>query len=319
MSDISLTLSAVDLVEVGVKIGDQILITNGPTTMFTDNGVVLNPNTFTGQFLITAITGTHSLTYDGFLNGSKLGLTLTSGLTASVAYSIVHTASKDEQIAEIVSYAAGMADKRVVLVWPPEATVLNTDGTTTTVDGTFLAACLASAKSAYPAQQGFTNLPFAGPQSLSYSNTYFTKAQLTTLTDAGVMVFVQDTPGDNIHALRQVTTDTSVFENFELSCVTAIDKVSADLVSLFKPYVGPYNITQDYISLLTSIGTSYLFQAKTHKAAKCGSLILNGTIDSVLANIGGSNPSIPDGTVQVNASIEIGKPANWIQIQLFVS
>jgi hypothetical protein len=137
--------------------------------------------------------------------------------------------------------------------------------------------------------------------------------------NAGVMVFVQNAPGDNIYALRQVTTDPSSFENFELSCVTAVDKVSADLISIFKPYIGPYNITQDYLGLLSSIGDQYMYQAKSQKSPKCGSLVLNGKIDSILANIGGANPTIPDGTVQVNVSIEVGKPANWIKIQLYVS
>jgi hypothetical protein len=313
MSDIPLTFSSpVDLIASGVKIGDQILITDAPVNMFS---TTVDPET---QFLVTAITSSTGLTYDGFLQGIKLGLALGSA-TGTPTYTIVHNLTKDEQVAEIINYATNIADKRVVLVWPPEAEVLNADGTTSVVDGTFIAACLASAKSAYPAQQGFTNFPIPGPYKLHYSNTYFTKTQLTALINAGIMVFTQDVPGNNISALRQVTTDPSSFENFELSCVTTVDKVSADLISIFKPYIGPYNITQDYLGLLSSIGDQYMYQAKSQKSPKCGSLVLNGTIDSILANIGGTNPTIPDGTVQINASIEVGKPANWIKIQLYVS
>jgi hypothetical protein len=133
------------------------------------------------------------------------------------------------------------------------------------------------------------------------------------------MVFVQDAPGANIYALHQHTTDMSTFSNSELSCVTAEDKMSADLVAIFKPYVGPYNISDDYLSQLNDIGDSYMYKAKTDKAPKCGALALNAKIDSILANIEGSNPTIPDGTIEVNASAEFGKPANWIKIKLLVS
>jgi hypothetical protein len=314
---IALILAGATFISSGVKIGDQVLITDAPSNMFT--GGTVDPNNFPGQFLVTGITGQTGLTYDGFLNGTALGLTLNSSATGTVEYSVVHNLSKDEQVASIIAVANGLASKRVTLVWPPVAQVKNSDGTFTQVDGTFLAACLASAKSANPAQQGFTNFPIPGPYSLEYSNGYFSKSQLKTLADNGVLVFCQDAPGANIYALRQVTTDTSSFINMELSCVTAEDKVSTDLVALFKPFIGPYDITQDFLSFLNQKGDNYMFQAMNTKAPKCGALVLDGKINSILANIGNSNPTIPDGTVQVTASIELGKPNNWTDITLLVS
>lgn len=305
---ITITLTDAKFIDNGTKIGDQVLITNSPVAPFT--GVDLT--TFTGKFLVTSLVDNDTLIFDAFDNGTALNITDKG--TVTVTYQIVHNLSKDEQIDTILAYAAGLKHKRVTLIWPPEAEM--EDGTI--VDGTFIAACLASAKSANPAQQGFTNFPIPGPYKLHYSNTYYTKAQLKRLVNGGVMVFVQDAPGANIYALRQVTTDNSLFANFELSCVNATDKVSADLVAMFKPYVGPYNISQDYLSLLNSMGDSYFYKAKNEKSPKCGALILDGKIDLIRANMNGENTDIEAGAIEVTASIEIGKPANWIQIKLLV-
>jgi hypothetical protein len=314
---LQLNLTDATFLTSGVRVGDQVLLANAPSNMMV--GAYPDPNTFPGKFLVISVEDETHLTYDGFLNGTALGLTLNSGATGTVGYKVVHNLSKDEQIDAALAYAASVADKRVTLVWPPLSIIKNDDGTMTEVDGTFLASCLASAKSANPAQQGFTNFPFPGPYQLKYSNTYFNKSQLTRLAEGGYFVLVQDAPGANIYALHQKTTATDTFTNSELSCVTAEDKVSADLIALFKPYVGPYNISTDYLSFLHSIGDQYMYKAKSEKSPKCGALILNGNIDLIRAQINGQNLDVPQGTVEITASVEIGKPANWIQIKLLVS
>ena len=314
---IDLALIGATFLEAGVRVGDEVLIGNGPTNMFT--GAYPDPNTFPGKYLVTSIQSDTDLTYDGFLNGTALNLSINNIAHTTIDYKIIHNNSKDEMIDAALAYATSVADRRLTLVWPPACIIKNDDGSLTEVDGTFLASCLASAKSANPAQQGFTNFPFPGPYMLKYSNTYFNKTQLKRLAEGGYLVLVQDAPGANIYALHQRTTDTSTFANSELSCVTAEDKVSADLVAIFKPYVGPYNISQDYLSFLNSIGDQYFFRAKNEKSPKCGALILDGKIDSIRAQIGGQNLDVEQGAVEVTASVEIGKPANWIKIKLLVS
>ena len=318
---ITLVIPSANFIEAGLQIGDQVLMTGAPSNMFsTATPPAVDPNTFAGQFLVTSIVDAHTITYDGFINGDELYLNINGAATGTVTYTFVHNLSKDEQVALIVEAAQGYADKRVTLVWPPAAYATNADAANGVVtEGSFLAACLASAKSAYPAQQGFTNLEIPGPYQLLYSNTYFTQTQLKTLVDAGIFVFVQDAPGANIYALRQVTTDTSTFENMELSCVTAIDKFSSDVVSILKPYIGKYNIDDDYLTLLSDVADEYIYEATHVKAPMCGALMLGANLNSILANMNGSNPSIPDGTVLVNISCEVGKPGNWIQVTLLVS
>lgn len=310
----------VDFISAGVKIGDQVLISGAPSDMFSVDNTP-DPNTFTGTFLVTSIVSPTVLTYDGYLTNSQtpMNLVLNGAAVGTVGYQIIHNLSKDEQIDSIVAVANGYANKRVVLVWPPLAEVKNADGTFTQVDGSFIAACIASAKSANPAQQGFTNFPISGPYKLMYSNTYFSKTQIKKLVNNGVMVMKQNAPGANMYAARQVTTDTSTFINMELSCVTAVDKVSLDLLSTFGPFIGPYNISQDFVSFLNQLGDNYFFKAISVKAPKCGSLLLSGSITSILANIKGSHPEIPDGTVKIIAPVEVGKPNNWTTIELMIS
>lgn len=320
---ITVTIAGKTFLTDGVKVGDEVVVTSitNPAAVGILAGLLLksgaNPVIY-DKLLVTEVTSETALKFDAYLSGVALGMTaanlnITTG--EQFTFNVVHHLSKDEQAAAIAAVASSYGSKRVVYVWPPEA---DWDGNGTTVNGSVIAAATAAAISAYPAQQSFTNLGFAGPNTLHYSNTYFSPAQLDVMSAAGVFVLVQDAPGAQVYARHQKTTSTASIQEQEFSITKAVDKLSLDLGALVKPFIGKYNITQDLLTQLDDILKQYLFNAKTNKAAYCGSLIIDYSQLVIRANLEGQNQDLAPGTVEIAVTVEVGYPANYINVKLYV-
>ena len=319
-----------DLIELGVGIGDEVLATpsaTNPDPMFVTGSPAAE---FTGKLYVTQIISAQVFVMEGYnADGTVASISMNttiklgnhSGAVAfgTISYQIVHHLNKNDQIADLVATATAFDSKRVNLIWPDQGVVVDDAGVEQLVDGTFLCACFAGAKSAYPAQQSFTNLGFPGPFKLQHSNDYFTKLQLDDLSAAGVNVVVQDADGAQVYSRHQHTTSVAIFENAELSIVTAVDKVSLDVIETFKPYIGKYNITDDLLNFVHDASEQYLFTAKSQKAPMCGSLIVDGKVVSVRAQLHGQNLDLPAGVVELVIGCEFPKPANYVNIKLLIS
>lgn len=312
----------------GVRIGDQLV----PKTIANASGVaplndVTNFLVKTGahfafdQLLVTSVISETSLAFLPYTSGVALDTTGVSinlgtpGTGENYTFDIIRSLSKDEQATLIANTAKAYGSKRVLYIWPP---VAQWEENGPLLDGSALAAALAAAKSSYPAQQSFTNLGFPGPYKLQYSNDYFTPAQLDKLSDAGVFVLVQDAPGAEIYARHQKTTSTASIQEQEWSITTAVDKLSIDCYDIVKPFIGKYNISQDLLTQIEDVITQYLFAAKTNKAAYCGSLIIDYTQLSLRANLEGANQDLAPGTIEISVTIEVGYPANYINVKLYI-
>jgi hypothetical protein len=311
-----------------VKIGDELVITdianataiaplNDVTNFLVKSGAIYPFD----QLLVTSVPSETSVAFLPYTSGVALdtdGVTINLGDPGTGEYytfDVVRHLTKDQQAALIAATATAYGSKRVIYVWPP-AMVWEEGGPT--LDGSALAAALAAAKSAYPAQQSFTNLGFPGPYQLMYSNTYFTPAQLDTLTAAGVFVVVQNALGAEVYARHQKTTSTASIQEQEWSITTAVDKLSIDCYDLVKPFIGKYNISQDLLTQLEDIISQYLFSAKSRKAAYCGSLIIDYTSLAIRANLEGANQDLTPGTIEISVTIEVGYPANYINVKLYI-
>ena len=331
-----LTFAGATFLTAGVKIGDQLVpvtVTNPAfTTANSGNALIAGQFLKTGanptaqalsydQLLISEVTSETALKVIAYKNGVAITDSSQSAqydvalaTTDSFTYNIVHNLSKDEQVTQIIN-SIPLASKRTLYVWPPQA---DWDGNGTIVNGSAIAACVAAAMSAYPAQQGFTNLGFPGPYQLMYSNTYFTPAQLNRLTDGGVFVLVQDAPGGQVYARHQKTTSKVSIQEEEFSITKAVDKLSLDISAEMKPYIGKYNITQDLLTQLNEVLKQYLFTATNNKSPYCGSLIISATNVIIRANLDGANLDLNPGTIEVSLTVEVGYPANYINVLVYV-
>jgi len=339
-----------DLFALGVVVGDQVIAipaqSSAPDPMFVYGSpaaafipepanLLMYPGMqSTGELRITQIISDRVFIMEGYkADGTVANISKNTTIKfpldnphsgalswgASISYQIVHALSKDDQVAEVAAVAQAFDSKRVNLIWPDKGVIIDDDGAQQEVDGTFLCACFAGAKSAYPAQQSFTNLGFPGPYKLVHSNDYLTKLQMDDLSAAGVNVVVQDADGAQVYSRHQRTTSVSIFENSELSIVTAVDKVSLDLIETLKPFIGKYNITDDFLNFVHDASEQYLFSAKSQKAPMCGSLIIDGKVIGVRANLHGQNQDLSPGVVELTIGCEFPKPANYINIKLLIS
>lgn len=318
---ITLTIPGATFLDDGIRIGDIVVPTVPNALSFLKRAGL--PLLYDTIKVINVISQT-SLQFDAYVNDSPISPAISDTDqahlqgTPAVSFAIKHLLSKDEQADEIAALARSYASKRVVLVWPPKADWVDGNGETVTLDGSSCAAALGAAISAYPAQQGFTNLPFPGPKKLYYSNTYFTKAQLNRMTDAGVCVLVQDAEGANVYARHQKTTSTTSIQESELSITKAVDKVSIDCYVTVKPFIGKYNINHDLLTQIHEILNQYFFDAQNNKAAYCGALIISYKNISLRANLDGENQDLPVATIEISVDVEVGYPANFINIKLLV-
>ena len=51
----------------------------------------------------------------------------------------------------------------------------------------------------------------------------------------------------------------------------------------------------------------------------CGPLIIDGAVEGIRANLHGQNTDLAGGVVEMTIGIEVGKPANYINIKLMIS
>jgi len=227
----------------------------------------------------------------------------------NTTYKIKRRFTRDQQIDRLVALAAAYRSNRVSLIWPHVALWHDGDGGLVDLGPQSIAACYAAAKSACPAQQGFTNNPFPGPHRIMYSNDYFNRGQLNRLSAAGWAVFVQDLPGGPIRCRHQVTSDGT-----EATIVQQIDKVSTDIKTILDPLWGVRNITQELLPEISQTVYHYLFEASSRKADRCGALIQGFEAPVLRARMDGQNLDLPPTTVECRVNVDLGHPFNNLEL-----
>lgn len=211
----------------------------------------------------------------------------------AVNYRVVRALTKDETVLALVTTVQSARSKRLTVVWPDSMTVSGLrDGSlpravssTATVAGKqpgwALACTVGGVISAIPVQAGLTNGSFIGVTALDHAQGYFREEQLGQLSDGGLFVCYQETPGALPICLHQLTTDTTALETGELSVVKNIDFLSKFYQAILETFLGQYNVlpeTQNEISRAVQDGTTDL---KSRKLARVGAPLLEGTVTSI--------------------------------------
>jgi len=160
------------------------------------------------------------------------GTTVTIGTTINGygALTIVPT-NIDLEVADAETIAKVYNDKRITLIGPGYFN----DGNYT-VEGYFAAAAYAGWRSGEVVHYSATFEPIIGFDGIPRAY-YFDDDQLRTLSDAGWLMFVQDTPSSMPYCLRQMTTAYSVLETAEESLVISFDDLAKWLRTNLEPYL----------------------------------------------------------------------------------
>jgi hypothetical protein len=120
------------------------------------------------------------------------------------------------------------------------------------VPGYYINAIAAGQVSGQPPQQGFTNLPTTGLYGLKFANDWFTEAQLNNIAEGGNYIMVQPTTASPIVCRHQLSTDMTSVERRELNITKTIDFVAKFCRNGINGYIGRYNITPAFLSLLVT-------------------------------------------------------------------
>jgi hypothetical protein len=304
-----------------------------------------NPNDYSNSAFDGAFT---SYVVTSVISENRLKLTPASDDTASVATEIPHGYSrsgsglidvttptairyrvqrvlnKDAQVTALIAYAQSFMSKRAALIWPDQCLVAGlVDGSLPRSSplvaqsagpqpGYYGACWVGGAMAGLPAQQGLTNLAFAGATSVIHSTDYFTDPQISKLSDGGWLVLQQDNPIAAPYCVHQLTTNPSAVETGEISVVKDLDFISVYLAGILNSFIGRYNVTEDTLSEINRAVVQGMENLKLRKVARIGPPLIEGKVTSLAVS------SVSSDRVEIYLDLKIPRPLNRIGLHLVI-
>jgi len=228
----------------------------------------------------------------------------------NVRYRVRRALSKSEQVDYLEAYSAGFDSKRLVLVWP-DAVELGALASGTH-EGFYLAGVVGGMVAGLPSQQGFTNLGIAAVDRLYNSAPdYFSDDEITEISNAGWMVFQQDTTESLPYCVHQLTTHQSgVFDFEEFSVVKNFDFVALAYKAKLDALLGKYNLVADTVGLIRAGLNGVTTNLKAQSLPFLGAPITAASISS-LGRLAGTQDR-----VEANMSVTYPRPMNRIGLHL---
>lgn len=208
-------------------------------------------------------------------------------------YRILRALSLEDQILALVTIAQSVRSKRLTIMWPDQVEVSDLrDGslpravpTTRTLAGLqpsfYLACAVGGVIAGIPPQAGLTNGTFIGFTKLVHAQGYFSEPQLSRLSDGGLFVCVQRTPGALPECIHQLTTDPTAIEVGELSVVKNVDFLSKFFQDILETFIGQYNVLPETINEISRAVSDGAEQLKGRRVARFGPPLLEGSITSI--------------------------------------
>jgi len=184
-----------------------------------------------------------------------------------------------------------------------------------TIDTTFLivdspvpgyigAAAIGGMISGYPPETPFTNLAVTGISRLKYSMDKFTESDLNTMAEGGNYLLIQTSSTAPIYCRHQLTTDMTSVERRELSILKTLDFVSKFLRNGLSGYIGRYNISTQFLKLLTMTLQAQILY-----------LVKNGHVNDIKILKVEQSAEAAD-TIEVTLNVLVKYPVNYIKIDL---
>jgi hypothetical protein len=274
------------------------------TQTFVTSGVQVNDivTILATPYTVSAILSENRITVNG------------QPATGPATYTITRALTKDQQVADLVATANGLNSPRAVLVWPDTVSVSGVTNAYTGIaskqPGYYAAAAIGGMVAGLPPHQGFTYIGLAGVSQIYNSNTYFTDAQLDTLSSNGLFLLVQDAPTAAPYSYHEVTTNVQTLESSELMVVKNFDYVSLTIRNALTGFLGVYNVTTQTLDFLRAAVLAAASQLKANTYPKIGAPLIDLTITS-LAVLPGSKDR-----VDLSCSVQIPRPLNRIGLHL---
>jgi hypothetical protein len=213
---------------------------------------------------------------------------------------ITSAADQSERIALI---GESYNDRRVFHHYPAEVTA-DVDGTSSNIEGFYLAAGWAGKAALEPPERGFTEGTVAGYSAPIKSNGYFSNSQLDRMAGGGTWTTIQESTSGPLKCRHQLATDVSTIQRREYSITRTIDYTAKFLRSALTKNIGRFNITQSFIdSLATSVQGLGRFLVESGKLT-----------EFQLSSIQQSDTAAD--TIEIVVVIGVPFPVNYIAITL---
>tara|TARA_Y100000034_G_scaffold135869_1_gene209518 strand:+ start:236 stop:3388 length:3153 start_codon:yes stop_codon:yes gene_type:complete len=158
--------------------------------------------------------------------------------------------AKSDQRDAIAEIGEGFANRRCFHIWPSKV-VGDVDGSSSVLEGFYLASAVAGWIAEKSPAAGMTNSTVSGFTGLKYSNNYFSSSQLDRMAGGGTMIFVQESTNAALKCRHQLATDVSTVQKRELSITKAVDYVAKFFRSALSSQIGKFNITQSFLDSLS--------------------------------------------------------------------
>jgi hypothetical protein len=302
-----------------------------PTVVKTDNTTTPVDETFSG--LATTLTTldivsvTPSAAEAAYITGtrhqiasisSESALVLAADATAGfggtledVVYRITRDLSLNEQAELLAGYATSLGSRRVVSTWP-DVLAVSVNAVATKVPGYFAGPVLAGMTAGLPSQAGFTNLSITGFVGREHSDDLFSDAQLDIIAGGGNLILTQPVPDAALGVRHQLTTDLSTIYFQEYSVTKNVDLIARFFRTVYRPFLGIYNITDGLLDLLKTKGESGLSFLKSQRVQRLGAPIRTGQLTRI------EESTIQPDTVEIDIDIGVPLPLNNIKLTLLV-
>jgi len=249
---------------------------------------------------------------DVVLNNNQMRMTTAfSAVAATTAFTVNRTLTKQDKADHVEGISTALGSNRIVHI-QPDSVGVDINGTTTYVEGFYLAAAVAGLVAGFPVQQGLTNISVAGITDIQKSNFYFTRAQMGTMAGAGTMLFAQLVQGGTPYCRHELTTDMSTLAYRELMKVKNLDFLSYYFRSFLTPFIGKWNITEDTLNIMRQTIIAASEQIKSQKLPRIGAPLTSFNLVSLEQDENNKD------NVNITLEVAIADPNNYTNLYLVI-
>lgn len=181
-----------------------------------------------------------------------LNQTLTVTADALVKYEVNRYLSKQGISDAMCTIAQSFKNKRLTLI-ESDSVILEITNVDYFATGEYLAVAYGALRAGLPPHQGFSTIGIAGIKRVLRSNKFFTDTQLDEMATAGVFWVIQDEPTALPYCYYQTTTDNTMLETREDSCVATVDYVSKYYKDNLKNVLGKFNVNEISVKYVQNV------------------------------------------------------------------
>jgi hypothetical protein len=229
-----------------------------------------------------------------------------SSITIGQRVEVWRTLNRTDRVIETRAQIAKHNSRRVVAI------ANSTVGLAGAVfPGYFAAAAIAGLRSGVLPQQGLTHVSLSGIDDVGSLISGLNGSQLNSVAEVGGWIIYKDKSGAiyNRHAL---TTDSTDLNSREEMVRVNVDSISYQYKTVYEPYIGKANVTDDVLIILKSLFESVTLALKSNGTTSTGPQLIDGVVAQIRQH------ALFKDRVVIEANLTVPYPLNNIDLKLVV-